>query len=301
MRDQNWVWGRVLAAASLALVGGGLMGCSADAGGDESVGTTGEALTVGGPDWYKCANEGGTCAPVGPKYMAYGNNGKFFFGPISRQYPNALACNNSIFGDPAPGANKACWFTNLALNANEGGSANVNGEIAYGANGLFTYKKFNGFYTCNTTTFGGDPVPGVNKSCYLALPGYARVAEEGGSFTLSNGNQSVAYGAQGHYVFKVMTGVQLSCGVAFFGSDPAPGFLKSCYVKAHSFGPNEGQTFGPPLPNNWWRFYYGSGLNGAFIERQFPGGGTCNNASFGADPHSGATKHCFGYQSFNGI
>jgi hypothetical protein len=53
-----------------------------------------------------CAREGGFCAFEGPAIVRYGAGGRF----VSRRAFNGIACNNSVFGDPFVGADKACFI-----------------------------------------------------------------------------------------------------------------------------------------------------------------------------------------------
>jgi hypothetical protein len=53
-----------------------------------------------------CAREGGYCAFEGPAIVRYGAGGRF----VSRRAFNGIACNNSVFGDPFVGADKACYI-----------------------------------------------------------------------------------------------------------------------------------------------------------------------------------------------
>jgi hypothetical protein len=53
-----------------------------------------------------CAREGGFCAFEGPATVRYGAGGRF----VSRRAFNGIACNNSVFGDPFVGADKACFI-----------------------------------------------------------------------------------------------------------------------------------------------------------------------------------------------
>ena len=60
----------------------------------------------GGGGLTYCAAEDGTCYFRGPAQVYYGANGRF----TSRYLFNGTACSNSVFGDPAPGQQKACYL-----------------------------------------------------------------------------------------------------------------------------------------------------------------------------------------------
>lgn len=291
------IWG--LMGAALASL---LSGCSAPSEADAQ--SVAQGLNVNSPDYYLCALQGSSCVATGAKYLAYGANSAWGYKGINRVYPNSFPCTDQGFGsDPAPGQNKSCWFANLGLSANANGSATVNGEVAYGANGAFTYKQVNGSYTCNNTFFGGDPTPGVVKACYVSLPGYGKVADENGFADICPHNapcssNAAAYGANGHFKFKIIPNSSFACNPGVFGGDPAPGVVKSCYL----FGAGQGlgvraqaTTVPAPAAGHIWQAWYGSGMNGAFIYREFSTSFGCNDGVFG-DPHVGVGKFCFTHQ-----
>ncbi len=60
-----------------------------------------------GPAGYTyCAPENGTCSFSGTANVAFGANGSFNYGTFT----NSTACNDSVFGDPAYGVVKACFY-----------------------------------------------------------------------------------------------------------------------------------------------------------------------------------------------
>jgi hypothetical protein len=101
----------------------------------------------------------------------------------------------------------------------------------------------------------------------------------------------VAYGANGSFIFKVLSG-NATCGVATFGYDPQFGVLKSCYVPTFAFGPpiaEENQSF------NWSGVVmYGSGLDGNYLQKSTSGVGPCTSTNFAGNPDLLASKHCYG-------
>jgi lysophospholipase L1-like esterase len=54
--------------------------------------------------WTRCAVEYGTCTFSGTHQVRYGLNDKW----ATRTATGAIACNNTVFGDPAPGVSKVC-------------------------------------------------------------------------------------------------------------------------------------------------------------------------------------------------
>jgi hypothetical protein len=53
-----------------------------------------------------CAREGQFCQFQGSAVVRYGVRGRF----VSRRAVNGIPCNNSVFGDPAHGEEKACFI-----------------------------------------------------------------------------------------------------------------------------------------------------------------------------------------------
>jgi hypothetical protein len=56
--------------------------------------------------WNSCAAENITCSFAGRHEVAYGANGQYFYGIFT----NGTVCSNSIFGDPASGVAKTCYY-----------------------------------------------------------------------------------------------------------------------------------------------------------------------------------------------
>ena len=71
--------------------------------GDPVVGTFKSCQTAE-PQWATCASENGTCTFTGKKIIRYGIDTRWTQGT----YTSQVACNNSVFGDPAVGSGKIC-------------------------------------------------------------------------------------------------------------------------------------------------------------------------------------------------
>ncbi|SCE21409.1 alpha-L-rhamnosidase [Streptomyces sp. DvalAA-14] len=194
---------------------------------------------AGGPSGYTaCAAEHGTCAVGGTREVAYGAGGAFRFQVVT----GSVACTNDAFGtDPLSNVAKSCWVApsgpppgNWTACAAEHGTCAVTGAqpIAFGADGAFWIGRSSGSTSCDVDTMGIDPVYNVAKSCYAwAGPpaGYpVTCSAENGTCAL-NGRRTVAYGADGDYLYATFTG-SAPCTSAAFGSDPLAGVAKSCYV-----------------------------------------------------------------------
>ncbi len=72
-----------------------------------------EGLAASGNNWIECATEGGTCSFSGSRAVRYGTSTRFNVVTGT----NSVACSNTVFGDPAVGELKTCWY------AGEGTSA----------------------------------------------------------------------------------------------------------------------------------------------------------------------------------
>jgi Flp pilus assembly pilin Flp len=56
------------------------------------------------PSWTTCASENGFCSFSGTAPVRYGRSGSW----VTQTRTNGVACNNSVFGDPAYGFLKSC-------------------------------------------------------------------------------------------------------------------------------------------------------------------------------------------------
>src|SRR5438477_7965451 len=56
--------------------------------------------------WTFCANEAGRCSFSDTREVVYGANGTF---TSPKQFTGGVDCNNTVFGDPVPGAAKECF------------------------------------------------------------------------------------------------------------------------------------------------------------------------------------------------
>ncbi len=205
------------------------------------------AAPVGPAGYTYCAGENGTCSFSGSKTIAYGANGRFAYKTAT----NSINCNNGIFGDPIPNTVKACFVGPTApappsgpagytYCAGENGTCSFSGTktIAYGANGKFAYKTATNGINCNNIAFGGDPIYGTVKACFVGptVPaasvgpaGYTYCAGENGTCSFS-GTKTIAYGANGRFAYKTATN-GINCNNIAFGGDPIYGTVKACYMR----------------------------------------------------------------------
>ena len=100
------------------------------------------------------------------------------------------------------------------------------------ANGRQT--QVSGPAVCSSNLFGVDPAPGAAKRCERAdtagpQAGEGRWSELGaeGSVLQASGTWEVRYGADTRWIVRQVTG-SFTCGLAYFGTDPAVGTPKRC-------------------------------------------------------------------------
>ncbi|MFC5006811.1 family 43 glycosylhydrolase [Dactylosporangium cerinum] len=167
-------------------------------------------------------------------------------------------------------------------------------RVAYGA-GAYAYRT-GGSTACGIAAFGGDPAVGVLKSCYVAPlggpSGWTQCGSEGGNCAFS-GSNVVAYGANGAFVHRKLSGGTACSLAAFGGVDPIPGVAKACYLPPA--GAPAGYTScagegGTCTVSGGQRVIYGA--RGAFGTRWNTGSIACDNATFG-DPIDGVVKGCY--------
>jgi len=145
-------------------------------GGDPTVGILKSCYVAptGGPAGYTtCAAEGDTCTINTPTLIAYGAAGAFTHRLVNG---GNVTCGNAAFGrDPSYGVLKGCYLAPPGAPAGWTTCATENGTctpgtartVLYGARGAFYAKWQTGPTPCTSAAFGGDPIPGVVKSCHL--------------------------------------------------------------------------------------------------------------------------------------
>jgi hypothetical protein len=272
----------------------------------EGVGAPAE-LPVG---YTRCADEGATCTVPGTRTVAYGA-GRYVYRTITSGTP----CSTAAFGtDPALDLQKSCYLApaggpgGYAACAAENGRCAFTGPrtVAYGAAGAFRYLSSVDGVACDSATFGGDPIAGVAKQCYLppdAGPDgrWTRCAAEGSTCPAVIG-QTIAYGTFGAFSYtRASTAAgstpatgSAACGNPVFG-DPIPNAAKACYLRTGSpagFAATAcAAENGSCTPTGRQTVAYGA--SGRFSYRTLSGTFACNSATFGADPLFGAAKFCY--------
>jgi hypothetical protein len=181
--------------------------------------------------------------------------------------------------------------------ADEGSACSFTGTrvVAYGA-GSYRYKTVTGGTACGVAAFGGDPVFGVLKSCYVAPAGgpagYTQCAAQGATCAFT-GTKLVAFGANGAFAYRLASN-GTACDPATFGRDPIDG-AKACYTTSTAAPAGNWQlcaadgaacaVSGPQT------ILYGAG--GAYHGRQVNGSVTCTAANFGGSPTADPGNACF--------
>lgn len=66
------------------------------------------AQEVPDSSWTACAVEGGQCAFQGSREVRYGTSPESGYASLVRS--NGTPCTNAVFGDPARGVQKRCWY-----------------------------------------------------------------------------------------------------------------------------------------------------------------------------------------------
>ena len=166
----RWHWLAALCATALAACGGG--------DGTPATASTARMQAQGMGDdtqWTRCASEWEQCHFSGTLEVRYGLDGHWAY----RTATDSIACNNDVFGDPLPGADKVCEVAQPPAPApswthcaNEYGTCSFSGtrQVRYGLDGQYAYRTATGSIACNNDVFG-DPLPGADKVCEVASEG----------------------------------------------------------------------------------------------------------------------------------
>jgi len=181
--------------------------------------------TPGGYSWL--CNENDSIFFSTPADAAFGANGSYHY--IYAQKGNVTFNNTTFNGDPAFNTYKTGFYNPFILCASEGNSVTFTGpvEAAYGANGLYFFN----WGISGTVAFSNaawtDPAPGQVKSGYY-MP-YTQCAGENGTVNFTTPSD-VAYGANGHYIFRHAVTGSVTFNNATF-TDPIPGVAKAGYYR----------------------------------------------------------------------
>jgi hypothetical protein len=178
--------------------------------------------------------------------------------------------------------------------AYEGEICTAHGLVKFGA-GAYITKVMNGSFRCDVATFGDDPVPGVKKECTVVegVYGWDGCAQQGETCPSTDGPRVVAYGRNGVYARKILTG-DVPCADSTFG-DPFPGMAKHCaqarYAPTDLYWQrcaHQGETcrVAPGVPVLY-------GAYGSYVSRMAMGDIPCSEDGFVIDPMPGVFKGCY--------
>jgi hypothetical protein len=136
---------------------------------------------TGGGEWIYCGAEWGTCQlpSTGNWEVRYGrDSGTVQSATLSFANVSSVGCSNAVFGDPAPGVVKSCYYRVSppvwTLCGSEWGTCVLPGignySILYGPDPTSNQQVVLDFrdvssVSCSNGVFG-DPAPGIPKNCY---------------------------------------------------------------------------------------------------------------------------------------
>jgi hypothetical protein len=225
----------------------------------------------------------------GGRYMAFWYGGK----AVYKYFPaGVMKCNRDSFGgsDPWPGQTKACLVSAFGKQVSQNSRSTASNQfVAYGRDGKFYFKKINGSYTCNDSTFG-NPISGT-KACYTAVPTFTYKVMQGGSFDVGSSTYLAAYGVDGWWITNLVTGNVTCNSDSFNGGDPYWPKQKACYILDKYRIATEGEYFN--LSGSCSKVSYVDSWGSANEVGKSLTSGYCNNSTFGGDPSPGHTKYCF--------
>jgi len=174
------------------------------------------------------ASENQTVNFTTPVDAAYGANTSYYYKYAVK---GSFTFSNATFGgDPIFGVAKSGFARSFWASVSEGNTANfaLPVEVAYGANGSYLFKwGVSGSVAFTNASFGGDPAPNVAKAGYV-MP-YTQCAGENGAVNFAS-PADIAYGANGHYVFRHAFTGTITFNNATFG-DPISGTAKGGYYR----------------------------------------------------------------------
>lgn len=228
-----------------------------------------------------CATEGGICKFTGTREVWYGAGTQWAVAPASA----GALCSFRVFGDPAPGINKACYT-----------------------------RSYSGSWAPSSAVTLVAIGPISTRSQSLPTDAQPICATEGGTCTFT-GIKEVWYGVGTSWAVAPAMDSTL-CSYTQFG-DPAVGRVKGCYTRPYSgswlptfaMAPGVGSitTRNQSLPSDASPACAGESGVCAFtgVKEVWYGADTrwfvtsasgsipCNNGQFGGDPAPGAYKSCY--------
>lgn len=170
-----------------------------------------EIAAQGRGEWVRCADEGGFCRVPFPTVVRYGARGSFAEMEVDRGVP----CSNRVFGDPADGVRKSCWFQDRRGGGGWDRSRPPR-EPEWGGGGGWDRPREPQWAVAAAAGGGGGG-------------GWVNCAREGG-YCRTGGRAEVRFGIGGSWItYEVRGGIR--CTNDAFGGDPAHGVPKICQVR----------------------------------------------------------------------
>lgn len=155
--------------------------------------------------YAQCAVEGGVCMIAAPTNIIFGAPGGYT-APMT--VSSNINCNGVTFGgDPNPKIVKACFTSELGMDQS---------PSAPGSGGA-------------PAPISANPTPPATGSNTVPQ-GYVQCALENGVCGPITGPSTVIYGAQGSYTAPLVATSSVPCNSVQFKLDPAPHFVKACFV-----------------------------------------------------------------------
>jgi alpha-L-rhamnosidase len=172
----------------------------------------------------------------------------------------------------------------------------VNGVTAYSGGAFSPVGGVGGAHADAAFVYLTGVQPGtysvtVNPGNVGVPTGFTLCAAENGTCAFT-GTRSVAFGANGIYAYRTVTGGTACTGDVL--GDPDYGVVKSCYTGPVTAGP-AGSTY--CAPENGLCAFTGTrtvayGAGSSFTQKSLTAGTTCGNSVF-VDPDLGVVKACF--------
>lgn len=249
----------------------------------------------GPPGYVPCALELAICTFSGTAQVAFGGigpndpfNGSNYF--TYKTLSGGAVCQPITFG-VLPAANNVtarCYYKAMgpprmdafgAICAQENSLCfvgNTPAIVAYGNGSQWTFKSgLTGYVNCNDATFGYPLLSGP-KSCQFVRTDWRVCASDGlqcnglpaGSVVAYGIPSGVSPGLPSAMAYRpVLNGGSIACSPSFFGADPAPNVVKSCFYDTLSLSEL------PPAGYTWCAAQGGTCLIGANQSAQIAYGG----------------------------
>lgn len=216
-------------------------------------------------EWVRCAIEDGYCRVDGTATVRFGSGYQW----ATQKITGGINCSRAAFGDPAPGVKKACDVL-------------VQVRVPQ-----------------NREERREDRRDDRNDNNY-DVRNWEKCANESG-YCKVRGTEIVKYGVGNKWATRRVTG-GVGCNPGAFGSDPAVGHVKSCFIVYQDDNRRSSSNASPSWVkcasdggtcrmDGRRRVSYGIGKQWLYATRS--GSFGCNPGTFGSDPAVGQVKSCY--------